>query len=124
FDPKGELNVRSAPQRRKWCADRGVRATSFDQLHVEKLLARVEAEIEKLLNPGTKATKATESKITRLTEVRVMLRMKQNLGGSSLSKLPKVLDLVSSDGRLRDQYVHVGAGQTFRTSSRGAQMQN
>ena len=53
-----------------------------------------------------------------------MLRTKQVLGGSSLKKLKVILDTVGPDGVLRDQYMHCGAGQSFRTSGRGVQMQN
>src|SRR5690606_10264330 len=63
-------------------------------------------------------------KLRSLEEVKALLETKQEIGGSTLSKLPKILDLVSEDGRLRDQYMHVGAGQTFRTTGRGVQMQN
>ena len=57
-------------------------------------------------------------------EVRQLLETKQILGGSSLKKLQTILDTVGSDGRLRDQYLHVGAGQSFRTTGKGVQMQN
>ena len=57
-------------------------------------------------------------------DVRSMLETKLELGGSSLSKLEVIKRLVSEDGRLRDQYMHAGAGQSMRTSGRGVQMQN
>src|SRR5690606_27019605 len=62
--------------------------------------------------------------IERLQEVKALLETKQEIGGSTLSKLPKILDLVGPDDQLRDQYLHVGAGQTYRTTGRGVQMQN
>jgi hypothetical protein len=46
------------------------------------------------------------------------------LGGSSLKKLQVLLDTVGKDHRLRDQYLHIGAAQTWRTTGRSVQMQN
>lgn len=46
------------------------------------------------------------------------------LGGSSLKKLTTILDQTDSNGILRHQYLHAGAGRTHRTSCRGVQMQN
>ena len=43
YDPKGELNLNSHVQLKKWCKDRGVIATSFDEQHVSSMLARIEA---------------------------------------------------------------------------------
>ena len=114
-----DLNFRSTPQLRKWCAERGMSARSFDELNVSKLLTRITKRIEQLEEKGT-----AEDKITPLREVVHMLTTKQTLGGSSLSKLQKILDTVGADGRLREQYLHVGAGQTYRTSGRGVQLQN
>lgn len=114
-----DLNFRSTPQLRKWCAERGIIAKSFDELNVSKLLTRITKRIEQLEAKGT-----PEDKITPLREVVYMLTTKQELGGSSLSKLQKILDTVGADSRLRNQYLHVGAGQTYRTSGRGVQLQN
>ena len=116
YNPGGKLNLRSHPQLKKWCADRGVRAKSFDQQAVPKLIRQVE---KKLLD-----TSLSTGQRDAYTEVLALLRLKQELGGSSLSKLQTILDMVGPGGRLRGQYLHVGAGQTYRTSGRGVQMQN
>ena len=85
-------------------------------MHVEQYLAALDKKMQDpKLNPG---------KATQYAEVHQMLKVHQQLGGSSLSKIPKILALTSKDGRLRDQYMHCGAGQTFRTSGVGVQMQN
>ena len=116
-NPDGsELNFRSTPQLRKWCKERGVNLTSFDELSVQKALTRIQNRLSRGAMPGAQSSK--------LHEVHDLLETKQMLGGSSLSKLQKILDLVGEDGRLRDQYLHIGAGQTYRTSGRGVQMQN
>jgi hypothetical protein len=57
-------------------------------------------------------------------DVRFMLATKKILGGSSLKKLKVILENTSEDDRLHDQYLHVGAGQTWRTTGRSVQMQN
>ena len=111
-DPKGELNLNSLKQMKEWCLARGVRATSFSEDAVVKLLAKfAKREETHGLTDGQK-------------DVRFMLETKLELGGSSLSKLDVIKRLVSEDGRLRDQYMHAGAGQSMRTSGRGVQMQN
>lgn len=112
YDPKGELNLNSLKQMKEWCLARGVRTSSFSEDAVLKLLDKF-AKREKThgLTEGQK-------------DVRFMLQTKLELGGSSLTKLEVIKRLVSEDGRLRDQYMHAGAGQSMRTSGRGVQMQN
>ena len=115
-DPGRTLNLNSTVQLKKWCAERGIKATSFDEAHVSSLLTR--------LNKALQAGRFSGSKRADVLEVVEMLKVKQALGGSSLSKLPKIKELTGPDGRLRHQYMHVGAGQSYRTSSVGVQMQN
>ena len=122
-DEGGNLNFRSTPQLRKWCRERGINATSFDELHVEQLLTRINTRSNKL-HAAANYTPRIQKQLSDYAEVRYMLRVKQELGGSSLSKLDTILNLVGEDGRLRNQYMHIGAGQTFRASGRGAQLQN
>ena len=115
-DPGRTLNLNSTVQLKKWCAERSIKATSFDEAHVSSLLTR--------LNKALQAGRFSGSKRADVLEVVEMLKVKQALGGSSLSKLQKIKELTGPDGRLRHQYMHVGAGQTYRTSSVGVQMQN
>lgn len=111
-----ELNLSSLKQLKEWCAERGIKAASFDEKNVAKLLARIEAKLD-TMSP-------TVAKYHEYGDVARMLRAKQTLGGSSLKKLKVLLDTTSKDGRLRDQYLHIGAGQTWRTTGRSVQMQN
>jgi len=111
-----ELNLNSQPQLTTWCIARGVRSSSFDEAHVEKLIKSVG---KKLANPALSV-----DKVTGYAEVLRLLQTKQVLGGSSLKKLKVILNSTSDDGRLRDQYLHIGAGASFRTTGRGVQMQN
>lgn len=112
-----ELNFGSSMQLKKWCEERGIRAKSFDEKNVQQLLKRIAKRIES--DPNN-----TSQKFLNYREVLLMLETKQALGGSSLKKLDTILEMVSEDGRLRNQYMHAGAGQTMRTSGRGVQMQN
>lgn len=112
LDPDHELNFNSPKQLQEWCKERGVLSKSFDEQNVEKLIMLTEKR--------KAAGRATEGQL----EVLEMLYTKREMGGSSLSKLDTILSRVSDDGRLRDQYLHVGAGQTYRTSGVGVQMQN
>lgn len=116
YDQQEKLNLNSTVQLRKWCLERGVRTTSFDEEHVETLLAKVREKLD--------IVPVTDPKWTDYQAVHDLLELKQAMGGSSLKKLQTILDTVGEDGRLRDQYMHCGAGQTYRTSGRGVQMQN
>lgn len=120
-----DLNLNSYVQLQRWCAEKGVKTKSFDKLHVDKLLLRIEA---KLSDPMFMMTAANDPKIQKQYEnydaVYDLLVLKQELGGSSLSKLQTIIDQVGPDNRLRGQYLHIGAGQTYRTSGRGVQLQN
>lgn len=115
-DVDPDLNLNSPIQLKKWCEDRGIKSKSFDSDHVEKLLMTLTKALDKL--------PVDSPRYSQYVEVRNMLEVKMELGGSTLNKLQKILDLVGYDGRLRDQYLHCGAGQTYRTSARGVQMQN
>lgn len=106
----------SSPQQQKWCKERGVTVKSLDSDHVTRLAAALDKEIKSLV--------PDHPRFQALCEVQLFAQAKQALGGSSLSKLQVILDTVGPDNRLRDQYLHVGAGQTYRTSARGAQLQN
>ena len=52
------------------------------------------------------------------------LEIRDMLGSSNVKKLRTLKLQVSSDGRLRDQYMYCGAGATDRWSSGGVQLQN
>jgi len=118
--PDSDINLNSLKQMKEWCARRGIKATSFDEKHVASLLKRI----------GQKVMSGTlgPDKFDDYNEVMHLLRTKQVLGGSSLKKLQVILDTAVEDkdgvARLKDQYVHCGAGQTLRTSGRSVQMQN
>jgi DNA polymerase len=118
-----ELNLNSLKQLKEWCEKRGIKATSFAEKPVIKLLARIETK----LNSGAKLT---PEKRADYEAVRDLLITKQVLGGSSLKKLQVMIDTAVPDTwkpgqfRLMDQYLHCGAGQTLRTTGRSVQMQN
>lgn len=111
-----DLNLNSLKQLKDWCLDRGIKATSFDDAHVSSMRKRLLHKVETMPEG--------EPKRQGYLEVIEMLTTKQALGGSSLKKLAVILNTVGNDGRLRDQYMHVGAGQTWRTTGRSVQMQN
>jgi len=117
-EEKDQLNFASFVQLKRWCEARGVRAKSFDEEHVELYLSKIRKRIE------DHADTMPQDKMDDLLEVKHMLRTKQILGGSSLKKLQAIIDQTSPDSRLRGQYLHIGAGQSWRTSGRGVQMQN
>jgi len=118
-----DLNLNSLKQLKEWCAARGVKASSFDEKHVDTLLARLTKKIES-------GTVTDQAKLNGYLDVEALLKTKQILGGSSLKKLQVILDTAIEDTwnpgryRLKDQYLHCGAGQTLRTTGRSAQMQN
>lgn len=111
-----ELNLNSLKQLKEWCADRGIKANSFDEKNVERLASRIDRKLDTM--------QPEDEKYAPYSEVLDLLRTKQVMGGSSLKKLQVILDTVGEDERLRDQYLHCGAGQTLRTTGRSVQMQN
>jgi DNA polymerase len=102
-----------------WCEARGIKTSSFDSEHVDKLLARVQKQLGKA-TPAQMKSKRYEG----YEQVEALLIVKRELGGSSLSKLQKIIDLTGADGRLRNQYMHLGAGQSYRSTGKGVQLQN
>lgn len=117
-----QLNFNSTPQMKQYCQERGYPVKSLDKYNRPVHIRKLKAKIKTLDAPdnGPQLKKAVED----LKDVLLMIETKSEIGGSALSKLPKIEELVSADGRLRHQYVHVGAGQTFRTAARGVQLQN
>src|SRR5271156_6038613 len=93
-------NPNSGAQLKEWLKPRKYPYDSLDVEHVEEAL-------KLFLEP----------------EVRLLLELKQKLGGSAYKKFQSILDRVSTDGRLRDQFVYHGA-HTGRWSGRGVQLQN
>jgi DNA polymerase len=83
---------------------------------VDSLYEKVKAKL------GTMSS--TDPRDKDYHEVLFLLETKKEMGGSSLKKLQTIKNLTGTDGRLRDQYLHCGAGQSYRTSGRGVQMQN
>lgn len=117
-----QLNVNSLKQLKEWCAERGIRTKSFSSDAVTKLLDQIQKKMDADAKSGYRLL--TMQQRNNYHEVAELLKLKQILGGSSLSKLPVILNTVSDDGRLRNQYMHCGAGQTYRTTGVGVQMQN
>lgn len=111
-----ELNLNSTSQLIKWCAERGVKATSFDEQHVASMLKKIKAKLDTM--------NREDPKFEGFTDVEHLLMTKQALGGTGLKKLQVILNQTTEDGRLRDQYLHCGAGQTLRSTGRGVQLQN
>ena len=117
FDPEGELNLNSLKQLKEWCRERGVRAVSFDEKHVAKMIQQLYKRLSNI--------NLTVEKVLRYEQVLNMLLTKQALGGSALKKLEVIAATVDPDDhKLRDQYLHIGAPQSYRTTGRGVQMQN
>lgn len=108
--------LNSTPQMKAWCEKRGIKTSSFDAEHVARLKKRINNALSKM--------KPTDPRYEGYNDVLDLLIIKEDLGGSSLKKLQTILDLVSDDGRLRNQYMHLGAGQSYRTTGKGVQMQN
>lgn len=105
------FNYGSFQQKKEFCLARGVNAKSFDEASVAELLDKCQ-------------DRAVTHRSARLEQVISMLETLQEIGGSSLKKLPVIKKMTDSDGRLRDQYLHCGAVQSLRTTGVGVQMQN
>lgn len=116
YDPGRKLNLNSLAQLKEWCRVRGVRAHSFDKLRVSKMLKSLQ---KRMLTPNL-----SQAKLDDYRAVEALLLTKQELGGSALKKLDVIEAMTTPEGKLFDQYLHIGAPQTFRTTGRGVQMQN
>lgn len=112
-----DLNLSSFPQLKEWCEVRGVSAKSFDEKAVERMLKSLHKRMNATPKPGY-------LQMVDYQQVVWLLETKQIMGGSSLKKLQTIIDTISDEGRLHNQYLHIGAGATFRTTGRGVQMQN
>lgn len=110
-----ELNMNSFKQLSDWCLQRGVKIQSFAEDNLRKVVPKLVKKIE---------STADLVKMQGYQHVLDLVQLKLELGGSSLSKLPKILESTSDDGRLRGQYMHFGAVQSGRTTGKGVQMQN
>ena len=117
-----KLNFNSHPQMKAFASDRGVKITSLDKYHRPVLMENLRKRIA-LLHAEENGP-ALQLEVQKLREVLLMVETKDEMGGSALSKLPVIERLISEDGRLRDQYMHLGAGASFRTTGRGVQLQN
>ena len=99
----------SSKQLKQFTRDRGIVMDSFDEQHVADMVEKLEAR---------HLTSEDEKQVLD------MLYAKKMLGGSGLRKLDVIERMVGDDNRLRGQYMHIGAGQSFRTTGVGVQMQN
>lgn len=123
-DPDGKLNFASPAQLQAWCAVRGIKSKSFDEETIENMLKRLRVRLvsDALLPEDNKAlTPAVRANYEAVVD---MLTTKQTIGGSSLKKLQVIIDNTTFNGKLHDNYLHAGAGQTLRTTGKGVQMQN
>ena len=110
------LKIKSNKGMREQFEKWGINTTSFDALHVQKMLVALTNRIEQMPD---------DPRVANWRNAQRVLQIKQQIGSSSVAKLSKIRDLVSSnDDRLRGQYMHVGAGQTHRATGVGAQLQN
>lgn len=111
-----EFNIYSHKQRVEFCKARGVKATSFDEKSVRRLLKKVRRKMDNM--------PPDDPQFNGLLAVEWLLALIQDLGGSSLKKLDRIINTTASDSRLYDSYLHIGAQATYRTTGRGVQMQN
>jgi DNA polymerase len=87
----------------RWLAEQGVEVPSLEKETVEEFLF----DYDDLPD-----------------NARRLLELRQEGGKVSVEKVAAMLDRVCRDGRARGAYLHHGAGQTGRFSSRGVQMHN
>jgi DNA polymerase bacteriophage-type len=100
----GLENSNSQAQLLPWLKERGYIWGSINKKFVEP----------ELKNP--------ESKLT--AEAREVLTLRRRSAQSSYTKLEQLVDQISEDGRLKHQYVFMGAARTGRWSAAGVQVMN
>jgi DNA polymerase len=94
-------NPNSGAQLKEWLKPRGYPFDSLDVEHIEEAL-----KLDFIV-----------------PEVRELLELKQKLGGSAYKKFQSIQDRISTDGRLRWQFLYHGA-HTGRWACRGVQLHN
>lgn len=99
----GLENPNSLTQLGKWLGERGY---MFNSLGKELLQRALDNHAEEMT-----------------PEARETIQLRLDVNKTSLKKLPKILEQVSADERLREQYRYYGA-HTGRTAGKGAQLQN
>jgi len=99
----GLENPNSVKQLFTWLSERGYMFNSLGK----ELLQRALAEHAEEMTPDARAA----------------IQLRLDTSKSSLKKLPKILEQVSDDDRLREQYRYYGA-HTGRWAGKGAQLQN
>lgn len=95
--------VTQAARLKEWIAQQGVDMPSMDKDDVDEFLHEVDDLPDR---------------------VRRALELRQEGAKPSVDKIAAMLDRVCDDGRVRGVYLHHGAGQTGRFSSRGVQAHN
>ncbi len=116
MNDKGKpLNLGSPVQVKKYIESLGYTTKSTDKVAMKRLRARANLKLGTAHNVGID---------TKDFEMLALCNIKAARGGSSLTKLETIQRQVCDDDRLRHQYAHCGAGQSWRTSGIGVQMQN
>lgn len=100
YQMTGLRNAYSPPLMKLWLADRGILTDSLDKDAVKKLMRTVDAETA------------------------VVLKRRQQLGKSSVSKYKAMQQSVCADGRAHGMFMFYGANRTGRWAGRIIQLQN
>lgn len=110
-----DLNFRSPAQLKAFAKERGVTWSSLDKYHAPVVLDEVTTRWQ---------AEEDETKKQQLWEVMTMLEIKMEIGGATLSKTKAIKNIITPEDVIHDAYIHLGAGQTFRTTGTKVQMQN
>ena len=112
-----DLNFRSPAQLKEFCHSRGVRTASLDEQHTERYIRQLTKKLAGM--------QLSDPKRQPFIEVLYMLQTKQELGGSSLSKLQTIIDTIEG-GRLarsfkthREHVAHVKSIVAEKSSAPG-----
>jgi len=97
----GLSNPNSGPQLSQWLGEQGVFTESLDKETVERLLSEIEDPL-----------------------VNEVLRLKQKVSKTSVTKWKAFSEATCSDGRARGMFQFCGAGRTGRWAGRIVQLQN
>jgi DNA polymerase len=112
-----------------WCEANGLPMENIQAEYVESRLslfdklekAMLDQDFMRTLHP---VDQQDAHRFAAMGHVRRALQIRAILGGANVKKLYTFKRMVSSDGRLRDQYVYCGADRTGRASAGGVQLQN
>ena len=113
-----DINLNSPKQIMDYCTERKV---ALKSTNITTVVPTINQLVKALDNNSAKSVEQENNWREVLALLTIVVQLSKT---TSLAKLSKIKEQVGPDDRLRNQYMHFGAGQTGRTTGVGVQLQN